>query len=189
MLPQQTPPQPFISEAANSQAAFSLMGHVHCGVERSVQHSHSGGLIMRAPSRRGRGESMAGCELSQNFRSKRYVTSSDLEVSLTRATHVTTHKFRWAKTCDSTMRPQTRRQYLSTALITIIVINSAHKNGSASQCALDSRINPLFSVLCYHLHLAAIAHHLLYLGFLPMPSLHLIWILGFGGSWALESFS
>ena len=118
------------------------MGHVHCGVDRSVQHSHSGGLIMKAPSRRGRGESMAGCELSQNFRSKRYVTSSDLEVSLTRATHVTTHKFRWAKTCDSTMRPQTRRQYLSTALITIIVINSAHKNGSASQCALDSRSIP-----------------------------------------------
>lgn len=98
----------------SSQRLPTTRLHVHSWSMSTVEwrwlsNTAALGTIMKAPSRRGRGESMAGCELSQNFCSKRYITSSHLEVSLARATHLTTHKFGWAKKCDSTMCPQTRR--------------------------------------------------------------------------------
>lgn len=72
---------------------------------------------------------------------------------------------------------------------TVIAINSAHKAGSASQGIQDSWLNPLSPCSATAFTWSAITCHLLYLCSLPMPSLHLIWLLGFCESWTLESFS
>lgn len=100
-------PSPSSQRLPTTKLHFHSCGMPTVGWGMSVQHSHPGDLVVEAPSCRDREESMVGCELSQNFCSKCHVTSS--HISLARATHMTTQKFRWANKCDSTMCPQTRR--------------------------------------------------------------------------------